>query len=737
MNREAYHADDARWGRTAPPVGGSGPMGGRLFGRPTSDARLWLTIAAVVAGAGALAAAIVWQGEQATAQQRAANRWQVHTLEVLAEVGRFSTALSEVQRGARGYLLTGNPQCLVSYRAGLRATPDSLRRLQALTVDNPVQEGRLSAVAADVAEIVGLSEREVRLEASGRHEAALALERGGTGNTAMQRALAISNAVVDEEQRLLSVRRAAAAQATSRAAAVTIALAIAGAVVLVVAVGLGSVAFVAAARARLALARAEANERQAAMAALLSLFIAEAPAAIAMFDRQMRYLAASRRYAADYALPAGTVLVGRSHYEIFPEIPQRWREIHARVLAGGTESCDEDPFPRADGRLDWVHWRMEPWRDAQGAVAGALLFSEVITAQVQARQAHFAAEARLRSIVETAADAIVVIDEAGVIQSANPATEALFGYGADALLGLNVCVLMSDPNRSAHDGDLVSYLATIIGAGREVEGLRQDGSIVPIDLAVAEWREDGRRFFTGLMRDVSARKIAEAQRLQAERRELVVGELRHRINNMFNVLSALVMVTARSHGDVGAYRDALLSRMAAFAAAQVELAKQGWSSLGLRELVEFELRPYAEDGRRISIQGEALSLNGAAAESLAMVVHELATNAAKYGALSRPDAVLDIRWSLADTAAGEAHLVLDWTERGGPTVAPPQRRGFGSTVIENSARAVGGTARFDYAPEGLRCSIDAPASRMVMAAREPAPEASFLTAHPGESRGPS
>ncbi|MEK0085597.1 PAS domain-containing protein [Benzoatithermus flavus] len=130
--------------------------------------------------------------------------------------------------------------------------------------------------------------------------------------------------------------------------------------------------------------------------AQFALFVEHAPAAIAMFDRDMRYLAASRRMTADYGLPEGIGLIGRSHYEIFPEIPQRWRDIHARVLAGEELSCDEDPFLRADGRMDWIRWSMRPWRDAAGNIAGATLFSEVITGQVEARRARQVVEARLR-----------------------------------------------------------------------------------------------------------------------------------------------------------------------------------------------------------------------------------------------------------------------------------------------------------------------------------------------------
>jgi PAS domain S-box-containing protein len=691
-----------------------------LLARMRRDAaRQWLNGTAVLVGVAVLAGGLVWQGERAAAQQRAATQWYEHTLEVQAEVSGFSCALSEIQRAARGYLLTGDPVFLSSYLAGLREAPINLRRVQALTIDNPGQQRRLVVLASETKSALDLSRDMVRLEAVGRHQAALALVRGGGPHAAMERARAVSAAMVADEQRLRAVRAAAATRAAARLARIGVALACMGVGLLGVAGALGWVATTAETRARLADVRAKAFAQTAASATLLAQFVEEAPAAIAMFDRQMRYMAASRRYAADYALPAGIELVGRSHYEIFPEVPQCWRDIHQRVLGGETQSCECDPFPRADGRTDWVRWRMEPWRDAEGGIAGALLFSEVITAQVESQRAQLSAEARLRAIVETAVDAIVVIDEAGIVQSANAATRRMFGYGVDELVGRNVSLLMAEPERSEHDDRLRAYLATgerkIIGTGREVEGRCKDGSRVPIDLAVAEWCVEGRRFFTGLMRDASARKAAEAQRSQAERRELVVGELRHRITNMFSVIQSLVTATARSHRDVAAYRDALRGRISAFAATQVELARQGWSSLGLRELVDFELAPYAEAGGRVSIQGEAVQLNGAAASSLAMVLHELATNAAKYGALSVPGAALDIRWRLAGDGATDRRLILDWSERDGPAAAAPQRRGFGSTVIQSSARALGGSAHLDFAPEGLCCRIEMPVSRVLAA----------------------
>jgi PAS domain S-box-containing protein len=129
-------------------------------------------------------------------------------------------------------------------------------------------------------------------------------------------------------------------------------------------------------------------------------------------------------------------------------------------------------------------------------------------------------EAQLRAIFRTIVDAIVVIDTEGRVLDFNPAAERIFGYRAEEVIGENVCVLMPDPDRKHHDGYIRNYLKTgqpqVIGKGREVVGLRKDGSVVPLELAVSEVNFDGRRLFTGILRDISERKQAEGALHQAK-----------------------------------------------------------------------------------------------------------------------------------------------------------------------------------------------------------------------------
>ena len=258
--------------------------------------------------------------------------------------------------------------------------------------------------------------------------------------------------------------------------------------------------------------RAEADlaEREAQLA----VFVEHAPAAIAMFDREMRYLAVSRRFVVDYRLPQDAQLIGRSHYEIFPDIPQRWRDIHARVLAGEELSQEEDQFTHQDGRTDWVRWSMAPWRRADGNIGGALLFAELRTEQVEARRALTDSEARFRATFENAAVGVALVGPDGSILRANNSFARMLGYSVEELKTRTFQDL-------THPDDLATNLSvlnkTLVGEAEsyciEKRYVRKDGGIVWASLTVGCVRktDGGVDYFVSVVQDITDRKRAEAR----------------------------------------------------------------------------------------------------------------------------------------------------------------------------------------------------------------------------------
>ncbi len=197
--------------------------------------------------------------------------------------------------------------------------------------------------------------------------------------------------------------------------------------------------------------------------------------------------------------------------------------LHRRLIDGRIPSYTvEKRYLHKDGRPIWVRVTASLARRASGTPTYRIAVVEDIDHHKHAEARRQADEAKYRAIVDTAVDAIAVIDERGIIQAFNRSAEKLFGYLSDEIVGQNVAVLMPEPDRSLHDSYLANYRRTgqakIIGIGREVQGQRKDGSLFPLELSIAEWRADGERYFTGIMRDVTERKLAEALRQAGEAR---------------------------------------------------------------------------------------------------------------------------------------------------------------------------------------------------------------------------
>jgi len=216
-------------------------------------------------------------------------------------------------------------------------------------------------------------------------------------------------------------------------------------------------------------------------------------------------------------------MVGRSIALIIPpERAAELPEIMARLRRGERVEHFETVRMRKDGRRIEVSVSISPIHDGDGTVVGASAIARDISGRKAAQDAEREALARLRAVIETAVDGIITIDERGTIESVNPAAVRMFGYAADELIDQNISMLMPEPYRGAHDTYLSNYLRTgerkIIGIGREVHGRRKDGSVFPLELAVSETHLRGRRIFTGILRDGSARRAAEQALRESEER---------------------------------------------------------------------------------------------------------------------------------------------------------------------------------------------------------------------------
>jgi PAS domain S-box-containing protein len=363
----------------------------------------------------------------------------------------------------------------------------------------------------------------------------------------------------------------------------------------------------------------------------------------------------------------------------------------------GLEAVAERP----DGnRVPFVAYPT-PLHDASGAFVGAVNMLVDISDRKRAEND----ARRLTSIVEFSDDAIVSKDLKGVIVSWNAGAERLFGYAAAEVVGRPITILMP-PDRLDEE---LGILARIV-RGEHIDHYetirrRKDGGLVEISLTVSPVKDSSGRIVgaSKIARDITERRRAEAQQ------NILLGEMKHRIKNTLATVQAIAMQTLRR--TPGEERDAFMTRLQALAKAHDLLSLKSWDSAPLRDVVGAALGAFQERHReRFQIEGEGdVWLDANKALLLAMTLHELATNAVKYGALSNAGGRIRVAWELSKID-GASRLRFIWQERGGPAVEPPKQKGFGSTLIERAVQTGLGPTRLEFDPCGLAFSVDIPVS---------------------------
>ena len=409
--------------------------------------------------------------------------------------------------------------------------------------------------------------------------------------------------------------------------------------------------------------------------------------------------------------------VGKTVRDAFPDLTgQGFYEFLDQVYGTGEQLVFKDTpvrYRREPGgpeEVRYLDFIYAPVIDDDGRVNGIFCEGFEVTETRKAQQAVRENEEQLRLATEAAEIGLWDVDVVSDTLFWPPRVKAMFGISPD------VPVSMADFYAGLHPDDCervaLAFEATLDPERRALYDVEY--RTVGKEDGVVRWvAAKGRALFDedgacvrviGTAIDISARKAAE------EHLRLMVNELNHRVKNSLATVQAIAAQTLRRDEVPEAVRESLTARLIALAKAHDVLTDEKWSGAGLHEMAHQAVAPYAPEGgaRRFDVVGPPINLPPKSAIAIALAFHELATNAAKYGALSIPGGRVQIGWSIAAGPGGELRLKVRWQETGGPPVQPPESTGFGTRLVERALAAeLQGVVKIIYPPSGVVCTIDA------------------------------
>lgn len=325
-----------------------------------------------------------------------------------------------------------------------------------------------------------------------------------------------------------------------------------------------------------------------------------------------------------------------------------------------------------------------------------------ITERKAAEDALIESRRRMEGIVESAMDAMITVDEDQRVVLFNPAAERMFGVQAVDAIGAPIVQFIPQRFREGHAEHIRRFKETGVtnrrmGALGTVSGLRANGEEFPVEASISQVEIGGAKIATVILRDIAERKVNEEARL------LLAREVDHRAKNVLAVVQALVSLTQAATKEE--FIAAVRGRVSALGRAHSLLAENRWEGGDLRQIVVDETAAYHRPGQ-IQITGPGLVLAPYAVQPLSLLVHEMATNAVKYGAFSVAEGRVEVEWRvLADET-----LQLSWSESGGPIVREPAARGFGSTLVrEVATRQLAGSIDIAWPVTGVQLTATLPA----------------------------
>ena len=664
-----------------------------------------------------------------------------HTLLVELSLERCRSALQSAASEQRGYLVSGEERFLEPYRDAAQDARQELAHLETLSVQGAGERAAIGRVRPLME--ARLAQLELTLALYGRGGLNSDVFKAGIerGRRLMAALESLTREIHGQEQSLLQTREEALAIATTRFLWSLILSY--GFIVLAVWSLYRDVRRYGQqtdqAEERLLNLNSELDQRVRDRTArlrareeLLSTFVKHVPAAVAMLDRELRYLQVSDRWSTDYALGSPPEL-GRSHYEIFPDLPERWKEIYGRCLNGETVRNDEDLWERAGGQVNWLRWEIRPWGNKNGVPEGILIFSEDITGRKHSEEMLKESEATTRALLETAAQAILVVDAQGSVVLANRMTGEMFGYPPAELLGRPHEVLLPERHRAWHSAHRANFAASsngrAAGLGLDLLGRRKDGSEFPIEVSLSSVATTRGSLSVSFISDITTRKQAEMALRNSER------QFRELAGNLLSAQEDERRRVARElHDDVTqtlAFLSIELGRLAADmpddAAARCERVRtlQDQTLRASREVrrLSHGLHPSVIEDFGLSIAleefceefakaqgilvrfeglGEDSRLHSAAASCLYRVAQESMRNAMQHGRAT------EIRVELKAVADSLQLSVRD-NGKGFQGAVPRGKGGLGMISMRERMRLVNGSLCISSAPDqGTEVTASAP-----------------------------
>jgi two-component system CheB/CheR fusion protein len=247
--------------------------------------------------------------------------------------------------------------------------------------------------------------------------------------------------------------------------------------------------------------------------------------------------------------------------------------------------------------------------------------------------------------------------------------------------------------------DFVEDVNAVLAGGKMIERRIEQEDAAHLLLRISPYRNSSSGQLDGIVVTfVDVTLVTNAEM----RQRVLIAELNHRVKNMLTIAIGLAHQTLKTAPTIEAFKESFISRLHAMARSYELVARDNWTKAAIQELIEMELSPFGLD--RVSMQGPPIDLKPSQALSFGMVLHELATNAAKYGALSMPGGRILLHWSVTNEEPSRCEFV--WSEQGGPEVEKPKRQGFGVKLIENEVRYnLGGTSRVEFLRRGLTVRV--------------------------------